>query len=166
MHCHECKYSLHEYLSGKLNELESRAIARHLKSCDRCRRELEEIREMKAFLKLGFQETVKPPADLKSSIMASINPRRYKKSHKNTFGELANLGMSLVAAGLILLLINITPLYNTVWVQENWSTAGESIREKVYQPINSINAGFDEFIERISQLDGITGRREKEKWRK
>lgn len=163
MCCNEYRYNLHEYSTGKLSELESHAIAKHLKSCDKCRRELEEIKEIKGFLKLNPQGNLLPPIDLKSGIMAAIDLRKYKKVYKNTLGELANWGMSLVAAGLILLLINIAPAGNIVQVQNDWDITREGIREKIYQPLSSINEGLDKFTNRITQLDGITGRMEREK---
>ena len=163
MCCNEYRNSLHEYASGKLSELESRAISKHIKSCDKCRSELEEIKEMKAFLKLGAQENVMPPIDLKAGIMASINLNKYKKVYKNTLGELANWGMSLVAAGLILLFINVTPADDLVRVQNEWDNRAENISEKIYQPFSAINERLDKFTERITQLDGITGRIEREK---
>ena len=79
MCCNEYRNNLHEYANGKLSELESHAIARHLRSCDKCRKEVEEIKEMKTFLKSGIQESMMPPMDLKSGIMASINLKKYKK---------------------------------------------------------------------------------------
>jgi anti-sigma factor RsiW len=151
MCCSEYRNSLHEYASGSLSELECHAIARHLKTCDKCRSEVEEIKEMKAFLKSGFQENVMPPMDLKSAIMASINLKKYKKVYKNTMGELANWGMSLVAAGLILLFINAAPVDNIAHVQSEWDNTKESITEKISQHFSSINEGLDKFTKRISE---------------
>ena len=104
-----------------------------------------------------------PPMDLKSGIMASINLKKYKKVYKNTLGELANWGMSLVAAGLILLFINVTPSDNIARVQNEWDYTKANISQKIQQPFSSINEGFGKFTERITQLDGITGRIEREK---
>ncbi|HYE81608.1 MAG TPA: zf-HC2 domain-containing protein [Clostridia bacterium] len=163
MCCNEIRNNLHGYASGKLNELESHSTAKHLKSCDKCRRELEEIRAMKIFLKSDLRENVTPPLDLKSGIMASINLNKYKKVYKNTLGELANWGMSLVAAGLILLFASIGPADNIVQVRNDWDNAREGIRDKIYQPFSSINERLDKFTDRITQLDGITGRMEREK---
>lgn len=163
MCCNECKNSLHEYASGKLSELEHHAIARHLKTCEKCRRELEEIGAMKAILKSGFQDNMMPPMDLKSGIMASINLNKYKKTYKSTLGELANWGMSLVAAGLILLIMNVAPVDNMVQVQNDWDNTKQSITQKIYQPFSSINEGLDKFTKRITELDGITGRIERDK---
>jgi len=163
MSCNEYRNRLHEYVSRNLCELESHALARHLKSCEKCRRELEEIKEIKAFLKFGIQENITPPADLKPRIMASINLRKYKNVYKNSLGELTNWGMSLVAAGLILLFINLTPPGNITYVQNEWGNMRENITEKVQQPLSSINEGLDKFTNAITQLDGITVRFERER---
>ncbi|MEA4848204.1 MAG: zf-HC2 domain-containing protein [Clostridiaceae bacterium] len=163
MCCNENRGMLHEYATGKLSELESRAVERHLKSCDRCRRELAEIKELKAFLRSSLREDVMPPADLKSSIMASINLKKYKKVYKDALGELANWGMSLVAAGLILLFINAAPADDLIRVQKELDNTRESFTQKIYQPFNSINEGINNFTKGITQLDGITARIEREK---
>jgi hypothetical protein len=163
MCCNEYKNSLHEYASGKLSELEGHAVAKHLKTCDKCRRELEEIKQMKAFLKFSLQESMAPDSGLKSSIMASINLKKYKKASKNSWGELANWGMSLVAAGLILLFVNVAPADNMVQVQNDWNSTKESISESMHLPFSRINEGFGTFTAKITELDGITGRIERQK---
>lgn len=163
MCCDENRIMLHEYASGKLSELESHAVEKHLKSCDRCRRELAEIKELKAFLKSDIQKNIRPPADLKFSIMSSIDLKRYKKSYKNTLGELANWGMSLVAAGLILLILNMAPREDLVRVQNDLYNTGENITKRISQPLSSINERIDKLTYGITQLDGIVGRIEKEK---
>lgn len=163
MCCNDYRYNLHEYSTGNLSELESHAIARHLKSCEKCRRELQEIREIKSILKPDIKDMILPPIDMKADIMKTINLKKYKTSHHNTLGELANWGMSLVAAGLILLLLNVAPAGNVSQLQDNWDNGKESLKERLYQPISSINEGLDKFTSRITQLDGITGRMEMEK---
>jgi len=163
MCCDENRGMLHEYAAGKLSELESYAVARHLKACDRCRRELAEIKALKVFLKSGFQESIIPSMDLKSSIMASVDLKRYKKSYRNTLGEMANLGMSLVAAGLILLILNTAPKDDLVRVQNELYNTGENITQKISQPFSSINERIDNLTNSITQLDGIMGRIEREK---
>lgn len=163
MCCNDYKYNLHEYSTGQLNELERHAVAKHLKSCEKCRRELEEISELKAFLKPMPGEVPITPMDLKADIMGSISPKRYKSVYQSTLGELANWGMSLVAAGLILLLVNVTPAGNLGRVHNGFDINGQSIEKKISQPFSTINKGFYKFTSRITELDGITGRMEREK---
>jgi len=163
MNCYEYRNKLHEYVSGNLSELESHALARHIKACDKCRREVEEIKDIKAFLKFNIQENMTPSADLKSEIMASINLKKYKNVYKNSLGELSNWGMSFVAAGLILLFMNLTPPGNIAYVQNGWGNTRENITEKVQQPLSSINEGLDKFTNAITGLDGVTGRIERDK---
>ena len=151
MCCDENRKMLHEYASGKLSELESHAVAKHLKSCDRCRRELAEIKELKAFLKSDIQKNIRLPADLKFSIMSSIDLKRYKKSYKNTLGELANWGMSLVAAGLILLILNMAPREDLVRVQNDVYNTGENITKRISQPLSSIKR-IDKLLPSLSWM--------------
>ncbi len=161
MHCNKYKNIYHEYVSGKLNELESHAVAKHLKSCDKCRREVEEIRELRTILRDGFHEGIAAPAGLKSDIMALIDLKKYKNIHKNNLGEMASWGMSLVAAGLILLFINMTPQDRIARVQYKWGARSGHIVQKIYRPFDSINGGLEKLTDGIVQLDGITGRLEK-----
>jgi len=163
MCCNEYRNSLHEYEMGGLSELEYHATSKHLKTCEKCRRELEEIKSMKAILKSGLREDVMPPIDMKPGIMASINLNKYKKACKNTLGELANWGMSLVAAGLILLLINTAPAENMAQAQHEWDNTKQSITQKLHQPVSSINQGLNKFTKKLTELDGLTGRIERDK---
>lgn len=163
MCCNEYRNSLHEYASNSLSELEYHAVSKHLKTCEKCRRELEEIKAMKAILSSGFEENLMPPVDLKASIMASINLRKYKKAYKNTLGELANWGMSLVAAGVILLFINVAPVQNMALVQSELDSTRQSIARIISRPFSSISEGLDKITERITELDGISGRIERDR---
>jgi predicted anti-sigma-YlaC factor YlaD len=163
MCCNDYKNSLHEYASGKLNELESHVLAKHLRTCDKCRSELEEIKEIKAFLNFSIQESIVPPLNLKSNIMASINLKKYKRVQKSNWGEMANWGMSLVAAGLILFFVNVSPAANIAQVHNGWGNTRVNLGEKLMQPFSSISEGIDSFTEKVTNLDGITGRIEREK---
>jgi hypothetical protein len=163
MCCNEYRNSLHEYAGNSLNELERHAISKHLKACEKCRRELEEIKAMKAILTSGFKDAVMPPMDLKAGIMASINLRKYKTVYKNTLGELSNWGMSLVAAGLILLFINVAPADNIVQVQSGLDNTRQSIAQTISRPFSTLSESLDKFTERITELNGITGRIERDK---
>lgn len=163
MCCSKYRYYLHEYSTGTLNELESHATTRHLKECEDCRRELREIRDIKSILKPDSNNMVLPPVELKSAIMKSINLKKYKTSHHDTIRELTNWGMSLVAAGLIMILVNVAPVGNMAQAQNDWDARSESIKSKLHQPISSINRSLDKFTSSITQLDGITGRMEREK---
>lgn len=154
MCCDECRGMLHEYASEKLSELECRSVEKHIKSCGRCRRELEEIKELREFFRSGSKEELIPPADLEAGIMTAINLKKYKNSPR----ELANWGMSFVAAGLILMLINTTPGDSIDISRNEWDNTRKNIAHKVYQPLGVINEGLDRFIDGVTQLDGITGR--------
>jgi len=76
---------------------------------------------------------------------------------------MANLGMSLVAAGLILLILNTAPKDDLVRVQNELYNTGENITQKISQPFSSINERIDNLTNSITQLDGIMGRIEREK---
>lgn len=144
MNCDKYRVNLYGFAAGSLNDLENKAILKHLKSCEKCRKEVDEIRDIRRLLKSGSESVVSPQTDLKSNIMNSINLKKYKNAYKATLGELTNWGMSLVAAGLILLFINLSPT--------------EKI---IFQPINSINKSVGGFTEKIMELDGISGRIER-----
>ncbi|MGE5632006.1 MAG: anti-sigma factor family protein [Caulobacteraceae bacterium] len=163
MDCDKYKEDLHGYVSGSLNELEHRAVIKHLKSCEKCREEVLEIRELRKLLKCSSESIITPPMDLKASIMSSINLRKYKKVYKSTLGELTNWGMSLVAAGFIMLFINLAPIDNITKVGNELNTTTTNISERLHQPLSSFGKSFDNVTEKFMELDGITGRLEREK---
>jgi len=76
---------------------------------------------------------------------------------------MANLGMSLVAAGLILLILSTAPKDGLVRVQNELYNTGGNITQRISQPFSSINERIDKLTNSITQLDGIMGRIEREK---
>lgn len=152
MNCDKYREVLHEFAAGSLNELDSKAIEKHLKICESCRREVYEIREIRRLLKSSSECIAFPPIDLKSNIMSSVNLGKYNSIYKATLGELTNWGMSLVAAGFILLFMNLAPMSNVT---------AANISEKVMNPMAAINKSVDGFSEKIMELDGISGRIER-----
>lgn len=164
MDCSRYRQSLHGYVSGSLNELEKQAVSRHLEKCEKCRSEADEISLLRRFFAESAAKAPAPAEDLKLSIMASIDLNRYKPVRKVKRWEMTNWGISLVAAGLILLLVNISPNGGSV-IESNMNLlkVGESISERLSQPISTINSGLNGITNKIIQLDGISGRLEKEK---
>lgn len=162
MDCNKYRENLHGFAAGNLSELENKAIIKHLKACEKCRKEVDEIREIRRLLKCSSESVVFPPIDLKSNIMSSINLKKYKNTYKATLGELTNWGMSLVAAGLILLFINITPTDNIAKAHKELDIDSVSITQKIYQPFSLISKGLDSVTEKIMKLDGISGRIERQ----
>ena len=162
MDCDKYKYNLHSFADGSLNDIENKAIIKHIKVCERCKKEVGEIREIRRLLKCCSESVVFPPIDLKSSIMSSINLRKYKKVCMVTLGELKNWGMSFVAAGLILLLLNLTPTDNSTRMQIETNVRRINITENMTRPLSFINQSADSVAERILELDGISAKIERQ----
>ncbi len=164
MDCSKYRQSLHAYASGSLSELEMQAVATHLGKCEKCRKEAEEIDLLRGFFAECTPKAPAPDEEMRASVLAAIDLTRYKPVRKAKGREMANWGMSLVAAGLILLIISITPNGESL-MQSNMSLIklGECFGEKLSQPISRINNGINGITDSIIQLDGISGRLEKGK---
>jgi len=152
MDCGKCMENLHSYISGSLNELESKVISKHLKTCDKCRKRANEIMELKRLAKISSEGVVIPPPELKESIMAAIDFGKYKNVYKATFGEFTSWGKSLVAAGFIMLMINIAPAD---------ISKVSNVTDKIIKPLSTINQSVGSFSNKVLELDGISGRIER-----
>lgn len=150
MDCSKCRESLHSYVSDALDTGGSTAVRRHLESCSKCSMEFTEILRLRE-LGRAAAGAIRLPQELKDSIMASIDLERYKPAKKKNSNELVKWGMSLVAAGLVMLLLNSVPASYT-------HTFMPVRHGKIIQTVDSFSRGFDRMSEELIQLDGITER--------
>ena len=141
LNCSRIKNSLHGYLAGDIEGLEKILIEEHIKSCNVCKEELEQIKDMKRLLK-GCSDDVLAPQGFITDIMTNIDVKRYKISQKNVVYSLKSLGASLVCAGIMLFMLNT-----------NVEVLPNSI-----EPMSVIDKGVTQIADKIMKLDGITGR--------
>ncbi len=64
------------YVSGTLKDSERLAVERHLADCASCRRELDDLKTLRAPLKDAFAAAPAPSARLKPSVMAKVRAAR------------------------------------------------------------------------------------------
>ncbi len=141
MNCNRVKDSLHSYLAGEIEGLEKLLIEEHLKKCNVCKEELDQIKTMKILLK-GCRENVLASQSFAIKIMANIDLERYHISQKKAVYNLKNIGVSLVCAGIMLFMLS-----SNLQVFMDSPKAMSFIDKSVIQ-----------ISGRIMELDGITGR--------
>lgn len=141
MNCSRIKDSLHSYLAGDIEGLEKFLIEEHLKKCNVCKEELEQIKTMEKFLK-GYSDIVLVPQSFATEIMDTIDLKRYRIPQKSTVYNLKSMGVSLVCAGIMLFVLN-----------SNFEVFVNSAK-----PMSFIDKGLTQITGRIMELDGITGR--------
>lgn len=154
MSCKEYREILHSYANNELSEIQQTAISEHLESCVACKDELTEIKKLKQLLR-----TLKPEGfqldELKGNIMSVIRANK-KKVAAYDIKVLTKLGASMVACGIIALVINFTSLGAGLTQYTAYISPGfESTSEKIDQPMAFINKGLINMSDGIVSLDGI-----------
>lgn len=121
MTCYRSKDNWHSYVKNSLNEAELNGLADHLTQCPECRKLVSVIQETERLLAKS-RVTLCPPASLKLNVMMAIDKNRYKETSSYSFPQtqksanadqrfgLNNWGLSMIAAGLLLLALNLTSL--------------------------------------------------------
>ncbi|KLU61090.1 hypothetical protein CEB3_c26600 [Peptococcaceae bacterium CEB3] len=115
MTCFRSRARWHRYVRKSLSAAEMRKMAAHLEKCGECRARLAAIQETADFL-AGARVDLMPPGTIKINVMAAIDQTKYKT--ETGFPRLSQsskqLGLSLLAAGLILLAINLPPVVRSL----------------------------------------------------
>lgn len=70
LNCDECVDLLYDYLSDSTDDVENMSIKAHLRNCEMCRVELDDIRDMIGVMSSSSRLT--PPADLISSVHSEL----------------------------------------------------------------------------------------------
>lgn len=155
MSCKVYKEKLHRYADNELSEIEKSVIAKHLEICPDCSNELAEIKKLRQMLgNLRFQG-VQLDA-VKQSIMSVIRESK-KKVPVYDIKVLTRLGASMIACGLIVLVLNFSSLGDRL---EEYSLpisqAMRSTMEKINQPIAFINKGMSNVSDFVFNINGMT----------
>jgi len=93
---------LHRYVAGDTEKIEDLLINEHLNNCYTCKLEYERIIEIKSILS-NLGRNIEAPSGLITSIMDSIDLQKYKSIGLYAINNLRSLGISFIAAGIILL---------------------------------------------------------------
>lgn len=102
MKCKETIEKIDKYYENRLRDIEVDGIERHLEKCSSCKKEYEELR--KVFDMLSNHPMVIPPKDFTSRIIDKIRPKI--KINKTNPIMMKNWGISFIAAGLLLFILN------------------------------------------------------------
>lgn len=161
MNCSRLRENLHTYAKGECDKAEEYEILMHLGNCSACSKELDEIKKVKQLL-INHIEKAIIPLDLSDSIILAIDHNRYKKALNRKVIDISNWGRSMIAAGVIILVMNIfQPMYNGQQIQNNLVYATGSIGEKIVNKVDSINSGIAVLKVKLIELNGITSRVER-----
>ena len=109
MICYRSRNNWHSYVKNSLNEAELEGMTTHLTHCPECRDIVSIIQETASTLAKS-RVILSPPAAIKLNVMMAIDKSKYKKVSSSYLFELRNWGFSMVAGGLLLLALNLTPL--------------------------------------------------------
>lgn len=160
MSCKTYSPMLHSYINNELNVLEKAEVQRHLQECQACREEELEIKKLKFIINKVKLDKVQL-IDMKQSIMAAIKVTAKAHAAAYDIKVLGRLGASLVACGILVLLLNFSALGNNIEAQRdklNYKTQG--VGQIVAQPIDIMNKGLTDMSSKILNLNGITFRLE------
>ena len=151
MDCSFIKLYLEAFDKGQLNKTLEEGIKAHLEYCQGCNQELEEIREINNL----FNEIEIPslPRGFTTKVMARIRDNS-KSPGKSIWQEFGKWGVSFVAAGLIMLLLNFTSFdFNivTLTISEKSPDFVNKIFE--YAPSNILNKGFEQIEVLIENME-------------
>jgi hypothetical protein len=150
MTCFRIQGDWHSYVKKSLSELELHEMSTHLARCSQCRDIVSTIIETSCIL-TNYRTVPNCPADIKLNVMAAINKNKYKKGVSHSLFELKNLGLSMVAAGLILFAINLTTLPFNL---ENSQVLDidNYIGEQLAMPFDRIGLGAHDALGKIDSL--------------
>ena len=111
MSCRRVRPLLGDYNLGVLAERETRRVEAHLEQCERCRRELAELRELDVLL--GTLPDARPPRDLWPTVKARLRPRNRLTA---LLADLWQPALAVAAAVVLALIINsasLAPQFDT-----------------------------------------------------
>lgn len=108
MTCHRIRDNWHSYVKNSMNDEEFSEMTNHLANCPECLNTVSVIRNTLASFAQN-QAVLLPPVSIKIKVMENINKHKYKKAVVPQSFELKNWGFSMIASGLILFVLNLSP---------------------------------------------------------
>lgn len=139
MNCSMVMSKVDLYYEGRLSDTEAFNIEKHLEICGTCRNEYKEMEYL--FNLLSDHQVALPPIDFTENVMKEISNTT---SNKNRLSTVSRLGLSLVAAGLLIVSMNIMSLSsNTDSFSEYMSTGAREFNEIIINPFQKLSRGLD-----------------------
>jgi hypothetical protein len=137
----------------------------HLKNCLDCQTAVSQIQET-AHILAKSQITITPPLEIKTNVMLTIDKNRYKEntasSHpltKNKINsarpfELKNWGFSMVAAGILLFVLNLT-LPTPKFESNQVAVLNNALGKQITLPFDKISQVTEAVLHKIDSLNII-----------
>ena len=126
-------------------------IKEHLEECASCMTEYEKIKSIQSILS-GIGKGMEAPQELSFGIMKSIDLERYKASGIYVLNNLKNWGISLIATGLIIAAINISPAIDISPNQSITTSKIAKIQDSIIRPIKVLNQSIVDIADWISDV--------------
>lgn len=145
MLCSQARRGFHSYAAGDTKGFERLLIKQHLDSCPFCRAEYERMTEIKSILS-NMGRSIEAPYGLIADIMDSIDLQKYKYIGLYAVNNIRNLGLSLIAAGLIIAVFSLFP-------QMEQSMDMKLIGKSMIKPFKIINDSVIDISHMISDFD-------------
>ena len=96
--CGHLRTDLGGYVLGGLTAEETRAVEAHLRTCEDCRAELRELRDLPGLMALAREPSSEAPDLLRARVLAALPPRRPRR--RTLWAVAAALGLGAVAGAL------------------------------------------------------------------
>lgn len=154
MLCSRVRKNLHRFVAGDTEKMEGLLIDEHLDSCYTCRLEYERIKEIKSILS-NMGRNMEAPSGLITSIMDSIDLQKYKSIGLYAINNLRSLGISFIAAGIIIALFNLFPMMEQYFDSKIIDNSMANIQNNIINPIEMMNNSIIDFSERIFDLSKL-----------
>ncbi len=106
MECKRVRHYIESYYSGRLSARLSEQVRDHISSCDDCSRQIEFFQRLDQLL--DNQSPIPAPEDFTMKVMQKIHSVPVPQKSSPFMSR--QWGMSLVAVGLLLFFLNLTPL--------------------------------------------------------
>lgn len=158
MTCLRNRDKWHSYVSQNLSEVELQKMTAHLEHCDKCQGIVASITETSAFLSRN-RVILDPPKEIKINVMLAIDKYKYKKepvSHQFTLNR-RHLGVSMVAAGLILLAINLIPSARN-FSSGQLAELNFQLGQQIALPFTHLSQALNASLEKIPKLNNTEAR--------
>ncbi|WP_372996152.1 anti-sigma factor family protein [Lutispora sp.] len=154
MLCSRVRKSLHRYVAGDTEKIEDLLINEHLNNCYTCKLEYERIIEIKSILS-NLGRNIEAPSGLITSIMDSIDLQKYKSIGLYAINNLRSLGISFIAAGIIIALFNLFPMMEQYFDSNIVDKSMAQIQSNIINPLEMVNNSIIDISERIFDLSKI-----------
>lgn len=141
MECKEVIDKIDSYLEGRLSDIEAHSIRKHLEKCQYCNEEYEEMKML--FSLMDNHEDIMIPESFTEEVMKKI-----QKQEKKKFIHISNgrWGISFLAAGILLALINLTSIdYSINEFAGDVFRGSFEINQRISNPFSGIFENFTGF---------------------